>query len=130
IKFQKKVDMDDKIIRFYGLTKTKVSVFDRNLSYVLVLEFADSGILRNYLQANQNFSWFDKLHLAQQLADGIMHADVVHRDLNSSNILIHKNNIKISYFGISRCLAYATDTKSNTAECWHDDPGKRPKIDQ
>ncbi|KAF0453756.1 e3 ubiquitin-protein ligase [Gigaspora margarita] len=49
-----------------------------------VLEFADSGTLRNYLKANQNFSWFDKLHLSHQLADAIKYmysADVAHRDL-------------------------------------------------
>ncbi|KAF0407964.1 kinase-like domain-containing protein [Gigaspora margarita] len=73
IKLQRKVDMYDKIIRFYGLTKTKVSQFDRKLSYVLVLELADSGTLRNYLQQNQKFGWFDKLHLAQQLVDAINH---------------------------------------------------------
>ncbi|KAF0550871.1 e3 ubiquitin-protein ligase [Gigaspora margarita] len=114
IKLQKKVDMYDKIIRFYGLTKTtKVTQFDSKPSYVyaLVLEFADSGTLSNYLQKNQSLSWFDKLHLAQQLADAIDH--MYSADVHSNNILVHNNNIKISDFGISRCLAYATNTKSS-----------------
>ncbi|CAG8816126.1 10394_t:CDS:2, partial [Racocetra persica] len=84
IKLQMKMGIDDQIIQVYGLSKTQVAKFDSKLSYVLVLEFADSGTLRHYLQENQNLSWFDKLHLAQQLAEAIMHmhsAGVIHRDL-------------------------------------------------
>ncbi|CAG8691989.1 8123_t:CDS:10 [Dentiscutata erythropus] len=87
-------------------------------SYALVLEFADSGTLRNYLKENPKLSWSDKFRLALQLAEAIMHMqlkDIVHRDLHSNNILIHKTNIKIADFGLSRCLSDASRTSTGLA---------------
>ncbi|KAF0550849.1 hypothetical protein F8M41_023844 [Gigaspora margarita] len=46
---------------YQNLTKRDES----KLSYVLVLEFADSGTLRNYLKANQNFKVVEKLLLKE-----------------------------------------------------------------
>ena len=53
--------------------------------YSLVLEYADSGTLRNYLANNFNkLTWNDKYELAYQLAHAVFclhEAGIVHRDL-------------------------------------------------
>jgi serine/threonine protein kinase len=53
--------------------------------YLLVLEYADSGTLNNYLNEHFNkLDWNDKLCLASQLASALEHIheyDIIHRDL-------------------------------------------------
>jgi len=54
-------------------------------NYSLVLENADGGSLRSYL--NERFdelNWSDKLNLARQLASAVLclhESDIIHRDL-------------------------------------------------
>jgi serine/threonine protein kinase len=53
--------------------------------YLLVLEYADSGTLNNYLNKHFNeLDWNEKYQLALQLASAVecMHnCDIIHRDL-------------------------------------------------
>ena len=53
--------------------------------YTLVLEYADSGTLKTYLDQHFNeLEWNDKLRLALQVANAILclhEHDVIHRDL-------------------------------------------------
>ena len=53
--------------------------------YTLVLEYADSGTLKNYLEEHFNeLEWDDKFRLALQLASALLclHVcDIIHRDL-------------------------------------------------
>ena len=53
--------------------------------YLLVMEYADSGTLKNYLKKNFNtLTWDDKYNLAYQLASAVLclHSEgIVHRDL-------------------------------------------------
>jgi serine/threonine protein kinase len=55
--------------------------------YLLVLQYADSGDLQNYLEYNFNrLTWNDKKKLAFQIADGLNYLhneNVLHRDLVS-----------------------------------------------
>ena len=57
------------------------------LNYLLILEYADSGTLRNYLKDNfDKLDWNIKLQFAIQIADAVscMHSkDIIHRDLVS-----------------------------------------------
>ena len=54
-------------------------------NYILVMEYADSGTLKDYLKENfNNLTWDDKYNFAYQLACAVscLHDEgIVHRDL-------------------------------------------------
>ena len=53
--------------------------------YLLILEYADSGTLRKYLQSNfESISWHQKLKFGYEIASAVscLHKnDIIHRDL-------------------------------------------------
>jgi len=61
------------------------------ISYSLVLEYADSGTLRQYLKKKfinsiNTFEWKDQLKFAKEIASAISylhHNEIIHRDLVS-----------------------------------------------
>ncbi|RHZ84543.1 hypothetical protein Glove_79g43 [Diversispora epigaea] len=92
----------ENIIKFYGISQKDLN----SSNYILVLEYSNGETLRNYLKSNfKKLEWLDKFKLAHQIAKAIEHFhlfDIIHGDMNSENILIHNNIIKISNFGISK----------------------------
>ncbi|GBB88072.1 hypothetical protein RclHR1_01460022 [Rhizophagus clarus] len=104
LKLQYKMDFHENISRFYGIT-TK-SQDDDLKKYFLVMEYADSGTLQNYLKEHFNIlSWNDKLNLALQLANAVsdLHdKGIIHYNLHSNNILVHQGIIKLTDFGLSK----------------------------
>ncbi|CAG8565650.1 4261_t:CDS:2, partial [Scutellospora calospora] len=114
IKLYRKVDIHPNIIRFHGVTKKEDNVNTNTIPYMLVLEYADSGTLESYLRENFKYlTWNDKIRFALQTASAVryLHSKrIVHLGLNSNNILIHQNNIKLSDIGLSKRL---TKLKSN-----------------
>ncbi|RIA96638.1 kinase-like domain-containing protein [Glomus cerebriforme] len=94
------IDYSDRIIRCLGISQDETTK-----EYLLVMQYADGGDLRNYLKNNLNLNWTDKKNLACQIAEGLNYLhneNVLHRDLHSKNIVIHENKAKIIDFGISR----------------------------
>ena len=106
------MDFHSNIISFYGITKiesgmwstkilqkvSKISNYNQFFliiylenklsqtgNYLLVMEYADDGTLRDYLKDNfKTLTWSDKYNLAYQLAYALtcMHDEgIVHRDL-------------------------------------------------
>ncbi|GBC02728.1 hypothetical protein RclHR1_04780015 [Rhizophagus clarus] len=102
-KLRHEVDFHENIIQFYGITTENES--DNSKKYLLVMEYADSNTLRNYLSERfGKLTWNDKLNLALQLANAILYLhdkEIVHRNLHPNNILIHKNTIKLTDFELS-----------------------------
>ena len=62
-----------------------------NSNYLLILEYADSGTLRNYLKNNfSRLDWNMKLQFAIQIADAVScihQKNIIHRDLVSNPFL-------------------------------------------
>ena len=79
---------------FFFLLENRIG---QTKNYLLVMEYADGGTLRDYLKKNFNrLTWDDKCNLAYQLACSIscLHDEgIIHRDL----VIFFKKNIVINY---------------------------------
>ncbi|RHZ85056.1 hypothetical protein Glove_71g149 [Diversispora epigaea] len=92
-------------IRFYGITQDP-----ETHSYMMVLEYAKDGNLREYLKINfNNINWLQKLYNLRELSDRLMNIhrlDIVHQDFHPGNILSSdfNSNLKITDFGLSKLI--------------------------
>ncbi|CAB5191719.1 unnamed protein product [Rhizophagus irregularis] len=106
LKLLRMVSYHDNINRFLGITN------DHAGNYIMVLEYADEGNLRDYLKVKfDSLQWENKIRMALDIACGLkcLHSrDIVHRDLHSKNILVNKGRLLIADFGLSKHLAEAT----------------------
>ncbi|CAB4414982.1 unnamed protein product [Rhizophagus irregularis] len=137
IKLQRDIQFHNNIIKFYGIAKFDPENDDvQSKNYLLVMEYADSGPLKNYLKENfNNLTWNDKYNLAYQLACAVLclhNEGIVHRDLHSED---EKYDVDLA-IEISQGLR--EELISNTpedyikiyTECWNGEPDNRPTINQ
>ena len=86
--------------------------------YLLVIEYADGGTLRNYLEENfLSLNWHAKYRLALQLSSAIecLHNNgIVHKDLNSKNFFVQQNSIKLADFGLRKHIEEISRTSLNS----------------
>ncbi|RHZ79992.1 hypothetical protein Glove_139g295 [Diversispora epigaea] len=92
-------------IRFYGITQDP-----ETHSYMMVLDYAKDGNLREYLKINfNNINWLQKLDNLWNLSLNLMNIhelDIVHQDFHPGNILSSdfEDNMRISDFGLSKLV--------------------------
>ncbi|EXX54732.1 Ypk2p [Rhizophagus irregularis DAOM 197198w] len=92
------------IIEFYGITQDP-----KTNNYIMVLEYAKNGSLRNYLNINYNkLRWSDKIYHLLNITCGIQHIhnnELIHRDLHVGNILVDDDTI-ITDMGLCKPADY------------------------
>ncbi|RHZ74118.1 hypothetical protein Glove_227g162 [Diversispora epigaea] len=94
-------------IRFYGITQDP-----ETHSYMMVLQYAHDGNLREYLKINfNNINWKQKLYNLYYLSENLKNIhklDIVHQDFHPGNILSYNFEnptlMYISDFGLSKLM--------------------------
>ncbi|RIA85478.1 kinase-like domain-containing protein [Glomus cerebriforme] len=105
----RRLDFCSRIIRILGISFDEITK-----EYLFIMQYADGGDLRNYLKHHfSELTWEDhKIQLAYQVTEGIkyLHGEnILHRDLHSKNVVIHKGEAKIIDLGIAK----STETETN-----------------
>ncbi|CAG8489166.1 15330_t:CDS:2 [Acaulospora morrowiae] len=116
-KLHREVHFHNNILQFLGFCRNGDECF-------LILEYADGGTLRKYLQENM-LDWNKKFELSRQMTSAVMFLhdrNIIHRDLHSMNILVHQGKIKISDFGLSRKLSELSDNSKTYGVLPYIDP--------
>ncbi|GBB90394.1 hypothetical protein RclHR1_17330003 [Rhizophagus clarus] len=110
IALHNKVDDSLFIIRLYGVTQDPETG-----NYMMVLEYAEDGSLRNYLDTSYNkLNLKSKIKYLYNIVTGLenIHGnEIIHRDLHIGNILKNHEIILITDMGLCKPADY------NTSEC-------------
>ncbi|GES98829.1 kinase-like domain-containing protein [Rhizophagus clarus] len=105
-----------KELRLHKSDDVHENIIGKIEKYSLVLEYADGGTLNTYLSKHfDELDWNDKSRLALQLASAVefLHNnDIIHRNLHGDNILIHRENVKLAEFCLSKKIVEASNNAS------------------
>jgi serine/threonine protein kinase len=100
-----RVNLDICIIKLYGITQDPETE-----NYIMVLDYAENGSLRNYLDKYYNeLSWNNKINYLYSIAYGLRNIhenELIHRDLHIGNILRLKNLTCITDMGLCKPADY------------------------
>jgi serine/threonine protein kinase len=93
------------IIGFYGITQNP-----ETKNYMMVLDYAEGGSLRNYLdKRHSELNWYEKISCLQNAIFGlefIHEKELIHRDLHIGNILKLKYKTAITDMGLCKPANY------------------------
>ncbi|RGB32960.1 hypothetical protein C1646_762276 [Rhizophagus diaphanus] len=115
IMLHNKVKMDNNVIvRFYGITQEP-----KMKDYMMVLEYAEDGSLRNYLDKEYNnlSNWNKIFEYLQNIIVGlkcIHEKELIHRDLHIGNVLKFKYKTAITDMGLCKPANYNTVNTKNS----------------
>ncbi|CAB5370919.1 unnamed protein product [Rhizophagus irregularis] len=136
LKLQRDKQFHDNIIKFYGIAKfDPENQNSQSNNYLLVMEYANSGPLKNYLKENFNsLTWNNKYNFAYQLACAVscLHNEgIIHRDLHSGE----QYDIDLALEILQGLREEPVpDPPEDYVEiytrCWNGEPDKRPTINQ
>ncbi|CAB4477898.1 unnamed protein product [Rhizophagus irregularis] len=136
LKLQRDIQFQNNIIKYYGIAKfDPENQNSQSNNFLLVMEYADSGPLKDYLKENfNNLTWNDKYNFAYQLASAVSclhNKGIVHRDLHSGKQYDIDLALEISQ-GLREEPVPDTpeDLVEIYTECWNGEPDKRPTINQ
>ncbi|EXX72083.1 Ypk2p [Rhizophagus irregularis DAOM 197198w] len=110
-----KVNLGRCIVKLYGITQDPETE-----NYAMVLDFAEDGDLRNYLNKNHNKLYLnDKINYLHSITRGLadIHKnELIHRDLHIGNILRFKDLTCITDMGLCKPADYnpSENTKNST----------------
>ncbi|RIB07274.1 kinase-like domain-containing protein [Gigaspora rosea] len=98
-----------------------MSTYEVTGVFMLILQYANGGNLREYLVKKQKdgiykILWNEIIRIAIEITHGLKYLhneNIVHRDLHSMNILIHDGSALISDFGLSKKLRDSISTLSS-----------------
>ncbi|GBC40264.2 kinase-like domain-containing protein [Rhizophagus irregularis DAOM 181602=DAOM 197198] len=87
IKLHNKIGRETFVVIAYGITQDP-----ETKNYIMVLEYAENGSLRNYLiKSYSELNWENKLQYLANIASGLLKIhknELTHRDLHIGNVLI------------------------------------------
>ena len=115
------------ISQLYGITQDP-----ETKNYIVVLEYASGGSLRNYLDTNYDkLNWENKIKSLWRIADGLREIhkkELIHRDLHIGNILKFSGQAKITDMGLCRPADYNKLENTNNNKIYGVLPYIAPEI--
>ena len=119
------------IIKLYGITQDP-----ETKNYIMVLDYAEHGSLRNYLDKEYDkLSWDNKFYYLWRIALGLSNIhekELIHRDLHIGNILsfsgIYINKTSITDMGLCKPADYNKLENTNKNKIYGVLPYIAPEI--